>query len=114
MSNRKEYLKKYEAEHKYERHFINRRYYYAHKYKWHKDSYSLGSLSTKYIYNLDSVKFQKYIHNIAEKIRNYKQLESRTVSNNRGIAYAEDKYYPDTYIVDKDDEDKDEDNEIDK
>ena len=82
MTNKRtKYMRKYFKTHKVERHFTNRKYYYSHKYLWHKNDNSLGSLSTQKIYESNIENSKSYIHNYVEYIRHYKSQKSNLNQN---------------------------------
>ena len=83
MTNKRtKYMRKYFKTHKIERHFTNRKYYYSHKYLWHKNDNSLGSLSTQKIYESDIKNSKSFIHSYAEYIRHYNSRKS-TLNHNK-------------------------------
>ena len=75
--NYRNYFRKYFNDHKIERHFANRKYYYTHKHLWQRNENTLGSLKTYIIFKMPNNKFQNTIHREAEKIRNYKSKKSK-------------------------------------
>ena len=81
VSKRTKYMRNYFKTHKIERHFTNRKYYYSHKYLWHKNDNSLGSLSTQKIYESNIENSKSYIHNYAEYIRHYNSRKSNLNRN---------------------------------
>ena len=82
MSNKRtKYMRKYFKTHKIERHIANRKYYYSHKYLWHKNDNLLGSSATQEIYNKNIEDTKSLIHRYAEYIRHYNSRKSNLNRN---------------------------------